>query len=88
MKEKTIVRVLVLLALLLAACRNRGAGYQQSHEDKQAKEMLQGLWTNGESSDPAGEGRQHLLSRFGQHACALLGLSGHALPAGKDAARL
>ena len=53
MKEKTIVRVLVLLALLLAACRNRGAGYQQSHEDKQAKEMLQGLWTNGESSDPA-----------------------------------
>lgn len=51
MKKKTIISICVLL--LLASCRNRSTGYQQSHEDKQAKEMLQGLWTNGENSDPA-----------------------------------
>ena len=37
---------------LLTACNNRGTDFQQKHEDKQAKEMLQGLWTNGENSDP------------------------------------
>lgn len=42
-----------MLLVLLTACHNRGADYQQQHEDKQAKEMLQGLWTNGENSDPA-----------------------------------
>lgn len=51
MKKKTIISICVLL--LLASCHNHSTGYQQSHEDKQAKEMLQGLWTNGENSDPA-----------------------------------
>lgn len=52
MKQKLFVCILTLL-VLLTACHNRGADYQQQHEDKQAKEMLQGLWTNGENSDPA-----------------------------------
>ena len=52
MKQKLFVCILTLL-FFLTACRNRGADYQQQHEDKQAKEMLQGLWTNGENSDPA-----------------------------------
>ena len=52
MKRKLFTCISVLL-ILLTACRNRGADYQQQNEDKQAKEMLQGLWTNGENSDPA-----------------------------------
>ena len=52
MKRKLFTCISVLL-ILLTACRNRGADYQQQNEDKQAKEMLQGLWTNGEKSDPA-----------------------------------
>ena len=52
MKSHIIIYILVALSAL-SACRNRDAGYQMSHEDKQAKEMMQGIWTNGESSDPA-----------------------------------
>lgn len=52
MKRHIIIYILVALSAL-SACRNRDAGYQMSHEDKQAKEMMQGIWTNGESSDPA-----------------------------------
>ena len=39
--------------LIFSACRDRSADYQKTHEDKQAKEMLQGLWINGDSGDPA-----------------------------------
>ena len=52
--KQTIIACAVLTSLLIfSACRNRGADYQKTHEDKQAKEMLQGLWTNGDSGDPA-----------------------------------
>jgi len=42
MKQKIIVCISMLL-ILLAACHNRGTDYQQWHEDKQAKEMMQGI---------------------------------------------
>ena len=52
MKQNLLICILTLL-VLLTACKNRGTDFQQQHEDRQAKEMLQGLWTNGENSDPA-----------------------------------
>ena len=39
--------------LIFSACRGRSADYQKTNEDKPAKEMLQGLWINGDSGDPA-----------------------------------
>ena len=52
--KQTIIACVVFASLqIFSACRGRSADYQKTHEDKQAKEMLQGLWINGDSGDPA-----------------------------------
>ena len=53
MKQTIIACVVFASLLIFSACRDRSADYQKTHEDKQAKEMLQGLWINGDSGDPA-----------------------------------
>lgn len=45
--------LLLLSGVVTVGCQQNGANYQQQHEDKQAKALLQGLWINGESTDPA-----------------------------------
>ncbi|MCR5077030.1 MAG: DUF4738 domain-containing protein [Prevotella sp.] len=49
---RALAYMLMILAVF-SSCRNKGTDYKVSHEDKKAKEMLQGLWTDEEGSDPA-----------------------------------
>ena len=49
----TMVFLCVAMTVVLSSCRQSAPDYTRQHEDKEAKEMLQGVWVNDDEGAPA-----------------------------------
>ena len=52
-KDGLYMLLAAIVAITIVGCKDGGSRYALDHQDKEAKQMLQGVWVNSEEGNPA-----------------------------------